>query len=436
MAGYEKKTGGSSLVEDAAGGGPGDAAPGKRTLVEDLANTARTPNAVRGAIAANPGVAPLIPQFFAAGNANPALNALLGSAFPGRAKRSEADAAKADPAAARSKEKDPTDPTQALPAARSGDKKLAKGQLKWTLAATDHNSASVDVHFTPDKDKVQAKNVSYIQTVLNKVGNDLAYAGGTAANPALNKNKFEKFEEAGSKRRVDHLPDTENDPFYGAEWDQANKTWKDESADWIVGSSHKGQVPTTAKMYDIPGAGVAREGLGDASKEFETVPMVLETRQPLGSLRWGFKIKDEENAPIELTGGKDEDCTDAPTADWASAMDQFYVGKFEEILDDFDIAKSDLKPDHKAKLDSIVTKMKANVALKAQLGGAADLTGDEKFNQELSLKRATAARDYLVDKGIDAGRLELQSYGADWARAEQEAGKSEGKNRRVQIWLH
>ena len=83
-----------------------------------------------------------------------------------------------------------------------------------------------------------------------------------------------------------------------------------------------------------------------------------------------------------------------------------------------------------------MTKMKGNVALKAQLGGAADLTGDPKFNQALSLKRAQGARDYLVSKGVDAARLELQSYGADWARVEAAPGVSEGKNRRVQIWLH
>ena len=27
-------------------------------------------------------------------------------------------------------------------------------------------------------------------------------------------------------------------------------------------------------------------------------------------------------------------------------MDQYYAGKYAEILDDFDIGKADLKPDH------------------------------------------------------------------------------------------
>jgi outer membrane protein OmpA-like peptidoglycan-associated protein len=177
-------------------------------------------------------------------------------------------------------------------------------------------------------------------------------------------------------------------------------------------------------------------GLGDTSSEFETVPVVLETRQPLGSLTWGFKIKDQANSRVELTGGTDADCKDTPSADWGKTLDQFYAGKFETILDEFDIAKADLKPDHKTKLDGVVTKMKADTSLKAQLGGACDLTGDEQFNKALSLKRAENARDYLVAKGIDASRLEVQSYSFDWARVEAERGKSEGKNRRVQVWLH
>jgi outer membrane protein OmpA-like peptidoglycan-associated protein len=228
---------------------------------------------------------------------------------------------------------------------------------------------------------------------------------------------------------------SENDPFYGAEWDQANKKWKREGASVAVGSSKKGGESKTASMNDTPGIGWGREGKGDAEISFETVPLVLETREPLGALSWGFKIKDAANSPIELTGAQDADCVDTPSADWTATLDKFYAAKYE-ILDDFDIGKADLKPDHTTKLDAIATKMAGNAALKAQLGGAADLTGGDKVNQALSLKRATAARDYLVKKGVDAARLEVQSYGSDWARVEEEKGTAEGKNRRVQVWLH
>jgi outer membrane protein OmpA-like peptidoglycan-associated protein len=393
--------------------------------VAGLAKRAGTPAGLRAMLAATPGLAQEITGYFAAGNDDPQLNALMGQAF-------------APPVAdGATEEKAPTDPTVALPAERKGDKKLDKGQMKWTLKPVHHESARADVEFKPDATKVDAKNVSFGQTVLNKVGTIRAYAGGTATDPAKNKAKFEPFEEDASKKRVDHLVDSENDPFYGAEWDQGAKKWKREGGSVAVGSSSKkAGTSTSATMNDTPSVSWARTGLGDQSIEFETVAMVLETAEPLGALKWGFKIKDEENAPLELTGAEDADATDAPSAEWGATMAKFYDAKYAEILDDFDIAKSDLKPDHKTKLDNIATTMKAKTALKAQLGGAADLTGDAKFNEALSLKRAEAARDYLVGKGIDATRLEVQSYGADWARVQSEAGKSEGKNRRVQVWLH
>ena len=402
---------------------------GQQSRVAQLATQAGGPARLRQMLAADPGLAGEIAAFFAAGNDDAALNAMMGQAF--------VPAAETEQTPETSAEKNPTDPTVPLPADITGSKTLNKGEMKWTLKAASHSSSRVDVDFKPDPTKVEAKTVSFGQTVINKVGTGLAYAGGTAADPAANKAKFQPFEEPGSKKRMDHHPDAENDPFYGAEWDQTNKTWKQERAEWAIGGSDKkAGTSTSATMFDTPGQSWAREGHGDVEIQFETVPMVLETREPLGSLLWGHKIKDEENAPIELTGGQDADCTDTPSADWAKTMDQFYAAKFSEILDDFDIAKADLKPDHKAKLDNIVTKLNANAALQAQLGGAADLTGDAKFNEKLSLKRAENARDYLVGKGIDAARLEVQSYGADWARVEAEPGVSEGKNRRVQIWVH
>jgi hypothetical protein len=392
--------------------------------IAGLAAKAGNAAGLRAMLAADPGLKGQIAAWFAAGHEDSALNAMLGEAFAPA------------PAAAKTDDKHPTDPSVPLPPPISNEKKLDKGTMKWTLKADSQSAARCDVDFKADETKVEAKAISFGQTVVNQLGQKNFYAGATPDDPEKNKSTYTPFEEAHSKKRMDHMPDTENDPFYGAEWDQTNHKWVKESDDYVPGSSKKGESSTSAKMFDIPGAAVAREGLGDASKQFETVPMILETRQPLGSLSWGFTIKDEPNAPIVLTGGKPEDCVDTPSADWGATMDQFYAGKFAEILDDFDIGKSDLKPDHTAKLDSIVTKMKANTTLTAQFGGAADLTGDQKVNEKLSLERATKARDYVVGKGIDAGRTEIQSYGSDWARVEAEAGKSEGKNRRVQIWLH
>jgi outer membrane protein OmpA-like peptidoglycan-associated protein len=413
---------------DAKPGGDAAASP-----IAGLAAKAGSAEGLRAMLAAAPGLGPQIVSYFATGADDQALNQLMAQAFPPVAAQPSTDTASAGKTSA---DKNPADATVKLPDPITNTKTLDKGTMKWTLKADSQSSARCDIDFKPNETKVEAKTVSFGQTVVNQLGAKNFYAGATPEDPEANKSTYQPFEEPGTKKRMDLIPDKENDPFYGAIWDQASKKWVKESDDYVPGSSTKDVGSTSAKMFDIPGAAVAREGKGDVSKQFETVPMILETRQPLGSLKWGFKIKDEPNAPIELTGGTPDDCVDTPSDDWGKTMDQFYAGRFEEILDDFDIAKADLKPDHTAKLDLVVTKMKDKAELRAQLGGAADLTGDPAFNQALSEKRATNARDYLVSKGVDVGRLEVQSYGADWARVEAEAGKNEGKNRRVQIWLH
>jgi outer membrane protein OmpA-like peptidoglycan-associated protein len=187
-------------------------------------------------------------------------------------------------------------------------------------------------------------------------------------------------------------------------------------------------------MTDAPNAPESRMGHGDTSSEFETVPVVLETREPLGALSWGYKIRDQATSAIELLGGTEADCKDAPSTDWGKTVDRFYAGKFSTILDGFEVDNAELSAAHHAQLEGVAAKMKADATLKAQLGGACDLT--EQPGAALSLKRAENARDYLVGKGVAAGRIEVQSYGSDWARVEAQRLVAEGKNRRVQIWLH
>jgi outer membrane protein OmpA-like peptidoglycan-associated protein len=445
-------------------------APGKRTLTEQLpvqrkavgegaepgakappeiaalmARVAGSAAALRAELQMNPGLAAPIEAACQTGDDH-GLDELLARAFP----MAKAPVAVAAPAAPLEKEKDPTDPTLALPAKRADTKDLAKGRMIWDLHAVDHSNARIDVDFVPNAEKVDAKNISFVQTVLNTLGGSPLYPGASKADPVGNKSVFSPFEEATEKRRIDHAASVENDPFYGAEWDNTAKKWKNESGGVVVGGSNQalalgaevqgaavggipgamvaaaGKVAATgvAKMNDSPGTGLGREGKGDTVKEFETVPTVLETREPLGAIKWGYKIEDKANAPIVLTGGTKADVTDAPSATSSAALDKFYEAKFE-TLDSFDQDKADLTAAHKARLDGIVTKMKATATLNAELGGAADLKDADPA--AISQKRADNAKDYLIAKGIAAGRLTTQAYGADWAKAATTKGASEPK---------
>jgi outer membrane protein OmpA-like peptidoglycan-associated protein len=418
----QRKSNGTSADAAAPAGGP---PPAITALIQRASGD---PTRLRAAVLADPPLRYEIAAYLAAG-ANPALSELVAKAFPPRVAPSAAPAP--DPLMPE-REKDPKDATLPLPAARADTKTLAKGVMTWKLQAITHSDARVDADFLPDKTKIDAKNVSFVQTVLNTLGSNPMYAGASKSDPVGNKSLYSPFEEAKEKRRVDHAASSENDPFYGAEWDQTAKQWKNEGGGTVIGKSTKGNSSSSAKMNDNPGTGLGREGKGDTVKEFETVPVVLETREPLGALKWGYKIQDKENAPIELTGATKADCMDSPSTTWGDALDKFYEAKFE-ILDGFAQDKADLTPAHTTILDGIVTKMKAKAALRAELGGAADLKDADPAT--ISQARADAAKNYLVSKGIATGRITTQAYGSDWAKVATTAGAAEPKNRRVQIWV-
>jgi OmpA-OmpF porin, OOP family len=64
------------------------------------------------------------------------------------------------------------------------------------------------------------------------------------------------------------------------------------------------------------------------------------------------------------------------------------------------------------KLDEIAGVLSADTTVNnIVISGHADRLGSDSYNQKLSEQRANAVRDYLVSKGIDAGRLTAQGKG-------------------------
>lgn len=77
----------------------------------------------------------------------------------------------------------------------------------------------------------------------------------------------------------------------------------------------------------------------------------------------------------------------------------------------FDFDKAVLKPEGKAKLDDLVSKLKG-VALEVIIAiGHTDLVGGDEYNQKLSVRRAEAVKAYLVSKGIEPNRIYTEGKG-------------------------
>jgi OOP family OmpA-OmpF porin len=99
----------------------------------------------------------------------------------------------------------------------------------------------------------------------------------------------------------------------------------------------------------------------------------------------------------------------------------------------FDFDKSVLKPEGRAKLDDLVSKIR-DVNLEVIIAvGHTDSVGTDAYNQRLSVRRAEAVKAYLVTKGIERNRVYTEGKGEKQPVADNRTKEGRAKNRRVEI---
>ncbi len=77
----------------------------------------------------------------------------------------------------------------------------------------------------------------------------------------------------------------------------------------------------------------------------------------------------------------------------------------------YDYDKWDIRPDAAVELDKLVTILVENPDINIELGSHTDSRGKDKYNQELSQKRAESAVAYIISKGIVQSRIKAKGYG-------------------------
>ncbi len=108
------------------------------------------------------------------------------------------------------------------------------------------------------------------------------------------------------------------------------------------------------------------------------------------------------------------------------------IEKKGKILFDFD---SDvIRPESYPVLDDVVEKIKLlGKFKKIIIEGHCSSEGTEEYNMDLSRRRALAVKEYLVKKGIDPNKLEIQAYGESRPIASNETEEGRAQNRRVEF---
>jgi peptidoglycan-associated lipoprotein len=79
----------------------------------------------------------------------------------------------------------------------------------------------------------------------------------------------------------------------------------------------------------------------------------------------------------------------------------------------FDYDKSNIRPGDAAILDQKIAILQANPALRISITGHCDERGSDEYNLALGNRRALAAREYLVNRGIAADRISTASRGEE-----------------------
>lgn len=101
----------------------------------------------------------------------------------------------------------------------------------------------------------------------------------------------------------------------------------------------------------------------------------------------------------------------------------------------FPAGRATLPDGELASLDRLAALLKAHPELTARIEGHTDSLGGEALNQALSLQRAEAVRQALVERGVDEGRLSAEGFGPTNPIADNATPVGRSRNRRVEVYI-
>ena len=116
---------------------------------------------------------------------------------------------------------------------------------------------------------------------------------------------------------------------------------------------------------------------------------------------------------------KSDDAANANGAGGAGGSGTATPGSQEDLVQNvgdrvfYALDSSTLSSDARATLDKQAAWLAKYPQVQVQVAGNADERGTTEYNLALGQRRASAARDYLVARGVNSGRLSVISYGKD-----------------------
>lgn len=99
----------------------------------------------------------------------------------------------------------------------------------------------------------------------------------------------------------------------------------------------------------------------------------------------------------------------------------------------FEYKKANLNKESRMELNRLVILMKKYPKLVLEISGHTDNVGDEDYNQKLSLQRADAVVNFIINNGVEANRLVSKGYGFSKPISTNDTEEGRQQNRRSEI---
>lgn len=142
---------------------------------------------------------------------------------------------------------------------------------------------------------------------------------------------------------------------------------------------------------------------------------------------WSKRMQAQREAMEQATRGTDVEVT-------RTADNQLKVNIPNDIS--FATGSAAIKPELRSVLETFASGLSKDAAgMHVRIVGHTDSTGSEAINNPLSRERAESVKNFLVDRGVPASRVETAGRGEREPIASNETAEGRARNRRVEIFL-
>jgi len=214
----------------------------------------------------------------------------------------------------------------------------------------------------------------------------------------------------------------------------ANGCPRDTDGDGVLDNADRCPSTPAGTRVDVSGCPVPVDSDGDG---------VLDSADRCAATPAGTRV-DGNGCPIPVDadgdGVRDTDdrCANTPPGSRVDARGctvVFEEGQRNIVLEGvtFETGRAVLTAESQAILDRVAESLVASPEVNVEVQGHTDNTGSLANNNRISQQRADAVRQYLISKGVAAGRLTSRGYGPTQPKVPNLTADARAQNRRVEL---